>query len=505
MIGGIELYGWKNPEAGKPVQRRNARYLHVSSWGHDCLKFDISELKVMKQLIDTVKQYGEDGKLGVRFRFPKDNEYPTYGTPLYEIKNNSVLIVAHPVYEKRIPEQLRKTFELSWLKKKELIEQLESASKWMKNIETNVNTSSVFALSSLRMIVGQFKHVACGGCRRPYYEHIKRQNSFHVCPYCGWVYKGSNIQFTPQRRLNADGQIDKMKLNCAAPGQTTVKIAVRRGGRKAIRHPENVSHKARANVRIKTMMGVLCVHLQCDTGDGDFHIRKWACDRFDKYSDYLAVESTYNNDINSKQKMGQWQVACVFVWYSILAFEKRTYQPSCWSLSVICEKGGELHQADGYIPNWGKRGKKRKTRPLSFETVHRYAVDILKQWGLDGKRWCNIKIPDIHSVDCLREKNMESSVNRYVECVGKKIQKIFLPTDQSWDLDIFMENHVVKLKPDIDGVGFKYGLRPEDILKEVNGINIGKTVDSAYELIIEQKKSKKRKGVKNIITLTILR
>ena len=48
------------------------------------------------------------------------------------------------------------------------------------------------------------------------------------------------------------------------------------------------------------------------------------------------------------------------------------------------------------------------------------------------------------------------------------------------------------------------GIEVMKIRKEVNGIKIGTTVDSAYDLIIEQK-SKKRKGVKNIITLTILR
>ena len=96
---------------------------------------------------------------------------------------------------------------------------------------------------------------------------------------------------------------------------------------------------------------------------------------------------------------------------------------------------------------------------------------------------------------------MESSVNMYTECVGKKIQKIYLPCDKGWDMDIILDNHVVKITPDVDGVAFENGLRSGDILREVNNIKVGKTVDDAYDLIL----SKKRKCDKNIITLTILR
>ena len=498
------MLGIKHSEAGTTVLQRNQRYMHISAWGYDCYNMDIHSLNDMRLLIDTIKKYGEDGKLGVRVMFPRNNKYPTYGTSLYPIEQNAVLAEAIPVRADTLPEHLKQTFTLAWLKKDDLLKELERAYHWMDTVQKTVDKNIYkgdYTRSKLRFVVGKYRHISCTGCRRPHYEHVVTNNSFHVCPFCGMLYKHSNIQYAPQRVLNADGHIDNMKLTCAPPGQTPVKIAVRKGGRKAIIHPDNLTHKARANIRIKTMIGALCDSLGCDSGDGDDNVRKWAWKVFDRYCDFLKEESEYLDGLSGKQKMGQWQIACVFVWYAILAVEKRIFKPTVWSLSVICEKGGELHQADGYIPNWQKRGKKRKTRPVRFETVHRYATEILKEWGLDGKRYCNIEIPDIHSIDCLRDKNMESSVNMYTECVGKKIQKIYLPCDESWDMDIVLENHVVKINPDICGVAFESGLRSGDILREVNNVKVGKTVDDAYDLIL----SKKRKCDKNILTLTILR
>jgi hypothetical protein len=271
------------------------------------------------------------------------------------------------------------------------------------------------------------------------------------------------------------------------------------------------------------MIGRLCDLLNCDGGDGFGHIRAWAGHKLDKVQEWLERRKKHflrcdDEQVSTRLKFGQWQNACLFVWLSILAFEKRTYQTTIWSLTVICKQGAELQDGDEYIPNYALQQKRknndtkpvRKTRPLNLAAVHRYAEELKRDWP-EFDRWCgDLEIPALKSIDCTRGEDTKTSVDAFIECQGKKSTSISLPGDEPWDVDIKEVNGVIKISPDPGGVGFLHGLKDGDILRQVNGVTVGKTVDDAYGLIVAEKGSKKVRSPDGrykaaIVNLIILR
>ena len=486
--------GWNNPHATRSVQIRNEKYRQISNYGYNCVPIKLDTLKQIDLLHYTIQKYGEDGKTGLRIHLP-----PKTKLKMKSITQNMVFISLGPDHycknSDELPDNYKTQKQLLWKNKNKLLAEIRKAKERMKEIQTTIDTKRQrrYTLSSVTLIVGSYYYTNCKVCRRPHYEHIVTDNSFHVCPFCGYVYQQSNINIEPQRFLNCEGKVNKYALTAAAPDQTTVPI-----------EPERLNNRERACRRIKTMIGSLCDQLNCDSGDFEHYIRKHACKIFEYYTLWLKNINKLDEDFNTKLKMGKWQLACVFVWYAILHMEQRTKTHSIWPLSVICKTGGELHDSDGYIPNYEKKGLKRKSRPVRFETVHRYAEQIKNEWGMEGLPYLPRLIPSINSIDCVRGKDITKAINKYIECHGKKSQKFHLPTSNSWDMFLVGDKNTIKINPDIDGIAFQNGLRLNDILTEVNGIKIDPDVNNTYKLIMAQK-SKRRKGVQNVVTLTILR
>ena len=471
---------WNDPQVPLMIQQRNKKFEDIASVGHNCIRLRITKKEDIVFLKTIVNKYGEDGKYGVRLHKPPKNHM--------KLIQNTVLVSLTPLpynlSKIKNPIQLNFRFE----HKEDTMSKLDQAVQWMKDTE-HLDTV-VRQCSAVELIIGHYRFKSCSWCKRPRYEHVKSSNGFDVCNCCGTVYPGSNITHSSHCFVDDEGTLKKHLLNCPMPGVETEDPS------------PFVNHRIRASRRLKAMIDSLGQKLRCDEGDADGYLRRWAYRVFDMYEDQIKYRGRIDPDFSGKLKMGQWQLACVFMWFSILFMEKRTKKASIWSLSVICEAGSDLQESDPYIPNWNARGVKRKTRALRLETVHKYALQIKDDMGDAWKKICGFDIPSLHSIDCTRINTVQGAINKYAQSFNKARTKVHLPQNTSWDIDIVREDDVIKIKPDIGGVGFESGLRHDDILIEVNGTEILNTVDEVYEQIVSVKR---RKCEKNVITLTILR
>lgn len=525
-----------NQGANPSQQQRNEKYHFICEHGFNSERHQFVEPEDLDTLINLFKAHGTNGKLECRLDAPNNTNLP------FGLKHNSVLLNIKPLQYrlKHLPDA--PDWKLALQTTDMNIQSLTEAREWMKTIQRDIDPKFNYTrerreredqlrrqgklecdpstMAVLVLTFANYHGITCANkrCRAPHYEHIVKTNSFHVCPCCGEIYKDSNVQAVPSISYKEDGSFDKFNLNCAVAGQTTMPTFIRMGKHKIAANLEDRQHAARANMYIKAKIGRLCDFLNCDCGDGYGHIREWAGHKLDKYQQWLRKENKKATDedeqSNKRLKFGHWQNAAMFVWLSILAFEKRTYQTTVWSLSTICKEASKLQDGDEYIPNYSlkkrKQGTKvRKTRALNLKAVHRYTEELKSEWP-EFERWCgDLDIPALGSIECSREENAAESVNAFIEFQGKKMNQIVLPGEGSWELDIVLVNSVIKISPDPGGVGFNSGLKEGDILREVNGLPIGKTVDEVFDLIVEQKQSKKIKTLNGMkpapVKLTILR
>lgn len=488
---------WQNVEAPKTIQERNAKYQDMSALGYDAEKIVIHTPEQMTQLIRICIEHLEDGKMGHRIHY-KHNTRGHSEYPFSMLGQNSTIYEIKSTYKQKTLKLKEVKWDTRIDSKKLVLEALDEARCWQRNMKKYDDERGIVASTKyngyndygnsycvLELIVGKFRGNKCNGCGRPHYEAIIKPDSFHVCTFCGMLYKNSNIQMVAQLRTNDDGV--QTGFHHAAPGMTTDWTL----GKRSIATMNNQGYKVRAENKIKTMIGCICDKLLCDIGDSEHHIRIWAWRKYEHYSKWLDKEAKWEG---TKNKMGQWTIAACFVWMSILAFEKRIYTSTVWSISKICETAEELQQGDGYIPNYARQAKRRKikkirkTRPVRLDTVHRYASEIASELPCFDTVF-GINIPDIHSMEVTRGTNVSAkeATDIYAELAGKYSHTIVLPPDQSWDLDIIAKSPYIKIEPDIDGLGFKLGLRSDDILRTINGICCPKTVDETYDIIIEQK------------------
>lgn len=470
---------WNDPFAPRIVQERNLRYGDISSLGFNCIKLIISLNSELLDIKDTIQKYGEDGKYGLRIHSPAKKIIP----------HNAAFVNASPVaYNRQSLQEIDKSKDFStnlrFKSKEETLKHIDELIEWKKSVQHHDNMCR--QVSNIELIVAHYRHKQCQNCKRPHYEHIVSNNSFHVCTYCGCVYKWSNIQHCSHLHLDDEGNLKRNLLPFNTPGETTEDPS------------PFVHHKIRALRIVKSMIGRLCDFLRCDEGDGGNYIRKWACNVLDRYEDIIKLRGRREIDFHGKMKMGRWHVACVFVWYAILFMEKRTRTTSKWSLPIICTQASELHK-DNYD---GPGKRKRNTRPFRLECVHKYALIIKKDMGDKWRNWCNFHIPDLRSIQCIRTKDVRHEINKYTQCIGKTMHYIYLPDKTPWDIDIVMEDNMVKIYPDSDKVGFKNGLRKGDILTHINKKPAENSIQAVYDQITHLKR---QKCDKNIITLTILR
>ena len=494
---------WQNPDASKTVQQRNEKYRDMASLGYDAEKVIIHTPEQMKKLIKIVTDHMEDGKMGHRIHYKHNiRSYSEY--PFSMLGQNATIYEIKTTYKQKTLKLKEFKWDTRTDSKSILLKSLHEAQQWQMGMQEYDEKRGIVASSKyngyndygnsygvLECIIGKFRGNKCNGCERPHYEAIIKPNSFHVCTYCGMLYKNSNIQMVAQLRTNDEGE--QTGFHHAAPGMTTDPFALKLGKR-SICSMMNQGYKVRAENRIKTMIGCICDKLRCDIGDSEHHIRIWAWKKYEHYSKWLDKEAKWEG---TKNKMGQWTIAASFVWMSILAFEKRIYTSTVWSISKICETAEELQQGDGYIPNYVHQAKRRKinkvrkTRPVRLETVHRYATEIAAELPC-FKSVYGIAIPDIHSIEVTRGTNVsqKEATDIYAELAGKISHTIILPPDQTWDLDIALHEPYIKIEPDVDGLGFKMGLRNGDILRTINNICCPKTIDETYNIFIKQKSKK---------------
>ncbi len=279
-----------------------------------------------------------------------------------------------------------------------------------------------------------------------------------------------------------------------------------------------MDYKERCIAKINTMIGSICEQIQVDTGDSEGHIRKWAWNRYETYADWLFKQGRWEG---LKNKMGAWQIAATFVWYSILSWEDKINTPSQFSLSKISQAAQELQDGDTYIPNYARRLKRRKieasktgkvitkkkarvTRKVSMTTIHRYAIAISEEWP-QYKIHINVEIPSVTSIEVSRDANTTSTeaVSMYAELRGKMCHEIFLPKNVSWDMDIVMDDKLkfIRTEPDIDGLAFQQGLRHGDVIRTINGQKCPTSVDDTFKMISKLKQESNKKS----ITISILR
>ena len=512
---------WQNVNASKQVQERNERYQDMSALGYDAEKIIIHTPEQMNRLISICENYLEDGKMGHRIHLKR---LKTAGTdyPFNTIGQNATIYEIKSTYKQKTLKLKEVRWDTRIDNKSTVMSALQKAKEWQLSMAKYDKQRGVVASSKyngyneygnsygvLEIIIGKFRGNKCNGCGRPHYEAIIKSDSFHVCTYCGMLYKNSNIQMVAQLRTNDEGE--QTGFHHATPGMTTEPFNIKLGKR-SICALNNQAYKIKAENKIKTMIGCICDKLLCDIGDGEHHIRIWAWRKYEHYARWLEKEAKWEG---TKNKMGQWTIAASFVWMSILAFEKRIYTSTVWSISKICETAEELQQGDGYIPNYARQAKRRKikkvrkTRPVRLETVHRYASEIASELPC-FKSLFGITIPDIHSIEVTRGTNVSAkeATDIYAELAGKLSHTIILPPDQPWDLDITAKNPYIIIEPDVEGLGFKLGLRTGDILRTINGVCCAKTVDETYDIIIEQKNKtvKTPSGEKlKPIMLTVLR
>ena len=413
------------------------------------------------------------------------------------------------------------------MKKEQLIKELQTAKVWQQTMEEQDKKTgrqhawkSEFlgtGTGSLQLVYGTYRNQSCTGCARPHYEHVVTSNSFHVCPYCGMQYKHSNIQMVPQLRMNEEGE--QVGFHHAPAGMKLGEnwaAATKKRGRHIVARI-NMDYKSKCIAKISTMIGSICEHIQVDTGDSFGHIRKWAWNRYEAYADWLFKQGRWEG---LKNKMGAWQIAAVFVWYSIISWEQKINQSTTFSLSKISLAAQELQDGDTYIPNYARRLKRRKiaakvegkrapvketarvTRKVTMSTIHRYATAISEEWpGYNSV--IGVEIPSVTSIEVSRGVNTtrEEAITMYAELRGKMSHNIFLPKDSPWDMDIVLDRKFILVEPDLEGIAFRQGLRKDDVIRTINGEKCPTTIDETFEMISKFKQESKTKA----ITLTILR
>jgi hypothetical protein len=330
-------------------------------------------------------------------------------------------------------------------------------------------------------------------------------------------YKNSNIQMVPQLRMNEEGE--QVGFHHAPVGMKLGEnwaAATKKRGRHILARI-NMDYKTKCIAKINTMIGSICEHIQVDTGDSFGHIRKWAWSRYEAYADWLFKQGRWEG---LKNKMGAWQIAAVFVWYSIISWEQKINQSTTFSLSKISLAAQELQDGDTYIPNYTRRLKIRKltakaegkrapeketarvTRKVTMSTIHRYAYAISEEWpGYNSV--IGVEIPSVTSIEVSRGVNTtrEEAVTMYAELRGKMSHNIYLPKDKAWEMDIVINRKFILVEPDLEGTAFKQGLRKDDIIRTINGEKCPTTVDETFEMISKFKQESETKA----ITLTILR
>lgn len=376
------------------------------------------------------------------------------------------------------------------------------------------------SIGTVKITLGQYAGVSCKGCARPHSEHVVTQSHHHVCPHCGMQFKHSNIQMVSQMQMNEEGQ--QTGFHHAAPGMKLGEMwASGKKGSRNIMAWVNQDYKTQAEVKIKTLIGVICDKLNCDNGDGEQFIRKWAWRKYEIYIAWLFKQGRWDD---KKNKMGQWQLAAAFVWYSILSMEQRTYCSSKWSLNNICEAAADLQKFDAYIPNYNRKAaainKKRKaeglklinarqTRTLRLDTVHRYAEEISKEFP-NFKAMFGIDIPELCSIDVQRgaKETLKATTDEYVDLIGKLSIEVPLPRDAGWDTDIVLnEKGYIMTEPDMPGTGYNCGLRKGDILRTIDGTKCPKTVEETFDVIIKAKSKRPKTDGEKLkpIMITVLR
>ena len=512
-----------NHGIGQPMIMRNKENYEVAQWGHNCHWRHCVEPTDITNMARFIKKYGVDGKFGMRIHAPN-----TTGS----LEHNTVLVkftVVRKANVSNIPD-----LNMSKLYKAEVMAQLKVIRDWMVTVQRDIDPKQGWSLERrqkeakndtwssihspwtnalLQMTFGEYIGVTCANpaCKAPHYDYEETRYGFHVCVHCAQLFKNSNIKYVPTRGLKEDGTVNAHSLDCAPVGNhAPVRFMVNgRGKHRTIAHLDDRSHREKAKAAISTYIGTICDRLRCDTGDGEGFVRKWAERSFDQYQQWLNSNRTRwvpkgQPALPTKLKFGQWHMACVFVWYSILNYERRIQIKTIWSLAEICKAGKELQLASS--PNYKtiytlykkKRkhteGKKdRETRGLTLQTVRRYAEEIRHEWN-DFERYCgDLKIPSLTSIDCQRNGNLKDAVAVWTACHNKNSAKIPMSGSDSWDTDLVMEDGVLKLRPDRDGNGWKAGLCPGDILREINGKVVGDTVEAAFKQIGEAKNHKKRK------------
>jgi len=505
--------GAERPE-GSAVLQRNSLYPEMTGLGYNCHRVIVHDAAEMTTLISRIQQYGENGKMGLRFYKPAKSSTMPW------IQANTALYSISTIPWHTIRDHLKKTWDLQFDSKNIVVEKLREAALHMTQLkkldggrETSKNNKWMYSKGALQLTIGLFEHgVACKGCTRPHYEHIVKPNSFHVCPYCGMEYKHSNIQMVPQLRMNDEGEQVGMHHAPAGAVLGEMWMGVKKTAKRCIVSQTNITYKKKTENTINTKIGRVCDILNCDGGDAEHFIRKYAWKKYELYSNWLFKEGKWDGKRNV---MGQWSIAAVFVWYSILQLEFRIMKSSIWTLSEICKAANELQDSDAYIPNYARKRKRaggflskvRKTRAVRLETVHRYACEIAQSWT-QYDRAIGMTIPALTSIDVLRTQgeDMKTVVDVYAECQGKKSYTIPMPRDQPWDLDIVVDKKLIKIEPDTEGLGFKLGLRKGDILRSINGVSCPTDVEGAYDIIIAAKSKKaKTEGKLKPIKLTILR
>jgi len=534
---------------GKAIVERNERFPGMSALGFNAEHMYIHTAADMKKIIDYMEQKMENGKQGAYIHTGmKTVEDPLTRRTVYKVRktptlvhgwnmhNNSQFycIETHDSFLKlrKLDSHINK-WDLRGDRKLAVIQALNEVHKFMVDMEdhqlkayriipsTEYNGYSQWgnSLGTVKITVGTYNAVSCSGCGRPHSEHVVTQSSHHVCPHCGMQFKHSNIQMVSQMRMNEEGV--QTGFHHAAPGCELGEMwaAVGKGNRNMMAFV-NQEYKTKANKKLKTLIGCICDKLNCDSGDGEHYIRIWAWKKYEIYAKWLFKEGKWED---KKNKMGTWQLAAAFVWYSILSVEQRTYTSSKWSLNTICEAAAELQKYDAYTPNYERKAvlinKKRKagglrpvqarvTRGLRLDTVHRYAEEISKEFP-KFKTMFGIDIPELCSIDVQRgaAETLKSTTDEYVDLIGKYSIDIPLPRDMSWETDIVLDGTYISLDPDTPGTGYSCGIQKGDILRTIDGIKCPKTVEETFDIIIKAKSKRPKTEAEKIkpVIITVLR
>lgn len=535
---------------GSSIIERNQRFPGMSALGFNAEYMYIHTAKDLRKIIKYMEASLENGKQGAYIHTgTKMVQDPLTRRTVYKIKNTPTVchgwnmhnnsqfycIETHDSFLKlRKLESHIKKWDMRGDRKAQVLESLKEVEKYMVEIEdiqiknwgivatTDYNGYSNWgnSLGTVKITVGQYVNVSCNGCGRPHSEHIVTKSSHHVCPHCGMQFKHSNIQLVPQMRMNEEGQ--QTGFHHAAPGMELGEMwaHVKKGNRNIMAFV-NQDYKRKAEVKIKTLIGTICDKLDCDNGDGEHHIRKWAWKKYELYARWLFKQGRWED---KKNKMGQWQLAAAFVWYAILSMEQRTYCSSKWSLNNICETTAQLQKFDAYTPNYNRKAaainKKRKaeglkpvsarqTRTLRLDTVHRYAEEISKEFP-NFKAMFGIDIPELCSIDVQRgaEETLKATTDEYVDLIGKLSIEVPLPRDAPWDTDIVLsEKGYIMAEPDMPGTGYTCGLRKGDIIRTIDGDKCPKTVEETFDIIIKAKSKRPKTDGEKLkpIMITVLR